>query len=515
MKIDTVKIETDTPAMPRVQRLDLPKPDVAKPSPLPNEPGRTRGKVNQDWGKETEKPSMNATKVVLVVTILGLVGASGYLIYQKLVVKASPGIAAGANDDDAQLGEQTGQVPGEEPTAANPDAQTEPGDEFVEAPPRRPGRKFPSARTLPPAQDDMLLAQDDLPSMQDELPPMQDELTMGDELETVPSLPQELPEMGDSELALEDQAEPEMQFVEVADERPTRLPPRNARSADSLPLELPEITVDDGGVETVQNEMPEPTPIEGELPELEPLPLEPTPATVPKRKTAAAVPSTDMEGWEPADELPRTGARPTHVLEGELPPQRSAVRLTPEIQDDTPPARSGRRAQPVSQKQIVEQGSDPEESTYIVQPNDNFWKIAKKVYGTSRYFLALKKHNETRAPDPYTLRPGLELDTPSRDTLQATYPELIDLNPVDGQGGKRTSAVAPAGMFFDEVGQPLYRVGDDDTLTGISQKHLGRASRWPEIYDRNRDIMPDTETLKPGMVLRLPTDASQLDLSTQ
>ncbi len=58
----------------------------------------------------------------------------------------------------------------------------------------------------------------------------------------------------------------------------------------------------------------------------------------------------------------------------------------------------------------------------------------------------------------------------------------------------------------------MYRVGSDDTLTGIAQRHLGRASRWTEIYDQNRDVLKTPNDLTLGTVIRLPDDASRLSL---
>jgi nucleoid-associated protein YgaU len=56
----------------------------------------------------------------------------------------------------------------------------------------------------------------------------------------------------------------------------------------------------------------------------------------------------------------------------------------------------------------------------------------------------------------------------------------------------------------------MYRVGSDDTLTGISQRHLGRASRWSEIFELNQAVMKTPDRMRPGLVLQLPGDASRL-----
>jgi nucleoid-associated protein YgaU len=55
----------------------------------------------------------------------------------------------------------------------------------------------------------------------------------------------------------------------------------------------------------------------------------------------------------------------------------------------------------------------------------------------------------------------------------------------------------------------MYCVGSEDTLTSISKQHLGRSSRWDEIYNLNRETLTGPDTLKIGTVLKLPTDASQ------
>lgn len=49
-----------------------------------------------------------------------------------------------------------------------------------------------------------------------------------------------------------------------------------------------------------------------------------------------------------------------------------------------------------------------------------------------------------------------------------------------------------------------YRVQPGDTLSGIAHQLLGRASRYHEIYELNRNTMRSANDLRPGMVLRIP-----------
>jgi nucleoid-associated protein YgaU len=175
-------------------------------------------------------------------------------------------------------------------------------------------------------------------------------------------------------------------------------------------------------------------------------------------------------------------------------------------------------------------------ATYRVAADDNFWKISRKQYGTARYFQALTRHNQDRVPDPEKLRPGMQISTPSAAYLEKNYPDLIEKSPpgaeasrsgaarpnferplsdsgFDGPASRATTGDGAAtGYFYSKGGDPLYRIGPDDTLTSIAQRHLGRASRWTEIYEQNRDILKSPDDLKLGTVIRLPGDSSRLSL---
>jgi len=49
-----------------------------------------------------------------------------------------------------------------------------------------------------------------------------------------------------------------------------------------------------------------------------------------------------------------------------------------------------------------------------------------------------------------------------------------------------------------------YVVEKDDTLQKISKKVYGTYSRWPSIYDANRDVIKDPNFLKSGITLKIP-----------
>jgi nucleoid-associated protein YgaU len=145
---------------------------------------------------------------------------------------------------------------------------------------------------------------------------------------------------------------------------------------------------------------------------------------------------------------------------------------------------------------------------YVVEPGDNFWTISRKLYGTGKFFQALATHNAPIVADPAKLKPGQRIAAPSVAELDLRYATLL------APTGTSSTAkpVQSVGFFVSEAGQPMYRVGTDDTLSSIAYGHLGRASRWVQIYELNRHALKDGNTLKVGAELRLPADASQVQM---
>ncbi len=49
-----------------------------------------------------------------------------------------------------------------------------------------------------------------------------------------------------------------------------------------------------------------------------------------------------------------------------------------------------------------------------------------------------------------------------------------------------------------------HTVARGDTLFSLAQKYYGSRSRWHEIYDANRDVLPKPDALRLGMELKIP-----------
>lgn len=142
-----------------------------------------------------------------------------------------------------------------------------------------------------------------------------------------------------------------------------------------------------------------------------------------------------------------------------------------------------------------------DDEVYRVEANDNFWLISQKVYGTGAYFKALQEHNRGRSREAAPLHAGDEISTPPLDVLRDSYPDLCPKP-------RSTSAAGRASPRNRSDG--LYTVAEGDTLFDIARHELGKASRWLEIYELNRDQLGDDFTrLAPGAQLALPGDSAE------
>lgn len=171
--------------------------------------------------------------------------------------------------------------------------------------------------------------------------------------------------------------------------------------------------------------------------------------------------------------------------------------------------------------------------TYIIQDGDSLWKISKKVYGTAKYFEVLGNYNSKQIPDPQKMRAGQVLQTPDASVLQSMLKTVRPSTPTglagridiagspagSGSSGRTTirqpspaASSQPSGILFNEQGYPMFRVGENHNLTTIASDHLGRASRWKQIFNMNRDQLQSPDELQIGMLLKLPADASRVPL---
>ncbi len=149
---------------------------------------------------------------------------------------------------------------------------------------------------------------------------------------------------------------------------------------------------------------------------------------------------------------------------------------------------------------------------YTVQPNDNFYVISRRLYGTGGYYRALAHHNRAKFPDIQRIPIGSQIDAPTAEELFQRYPQLCP-KPSHREVARQRAEVA--GRAQAAAGGRVYIVQQGDTLFDIAYYELGSRSRVAEIIALNRDVLAtDINYLTPGMQLILPA-AEPSEMVTQ
>ncbi|MEE8450483.1 MAG: LysM peptidoglycan-binding domain-containing protein, partial [Thermoguttaceae bacterium] len=187
----------------------------------------------------------------------------------------------------------------------------------------------------------------------------------------------------------------------------------------------------------------------------------------------------------------------------------STLRSTPTTSQGLPysppaPTTSGSLYGPSAAPVSTYGGLDPrnENGEYEVQPNDSYWKISQKLYGSGAYFRALVEQNRDRIPREDRLAVGDLISAPTIAELEKAYPDLC---PKPSRRAAVRNLARAAGMHSPYGGGPTYVVEEGDTLYDIARYELGKASRWSEIHALNSHILgKDYDYLVPGTRLTLP-----------
>lgn len=178
-----------------------------------------------------------------------------------------------------------------------------------------------------------------------------------------------------------------------------------------------------------------------------------------------------------------------------------------EVAPDRSEWRGGAPAEPLPPSE------PPADGKYTVQPNDNLWLVSEKAYGTGGYFKALYEFNRARLPRPNQLVVGSVLLVPPVTTLEQNFPSLC---PKQRKSAVVKARTLPASTGGRRASDGVYVVAQGDTLFDIARYELGKASRWAEIYELNRDVLgEDFDYLKPGLELTMPSKGQPTDSFTR
>lgn len=133
--------------------------------------------------------------------------------------------------------------------------------------------------------------------------------------------------------------------------------------------------------------------------------------------------------------------------------------------------------EPVDRKEtrkiyVLEINKEPEEGPY----DDKLFK--------------LESSNEPAKDATYVVD-----NSPQQAQAQAKMPPKITLPPP-----RKLEPAVASGQYVE------YRVEKDDTLQKISKKFYNSYSKWPKIYDANKEVIKNPDFLQPGITIIIPQD---------
>lgn len=94
-------------------------------------------------------------------------------------------------------------------------------------------------------------------------------------------------------------------------------------------------------------------------------------------------------------------------------------------------------------------------------------------------------------------------------SVAAGVTSVVTLDSLSGEGTTgstvATDATRAETQSADSSSGAQYTVKKGDTLSGIARKKLGAASKWPDIYQKNKSVIGgNPDLIYPGQVLILP-----------
>jgi len=100
------------------------------------------------------------------------------------------------------------------------------------------------------------------------------------------------------------------------------------------------------------------------------------------------------------------------------------------------------------------------------------------------------------------LQVGTIVLTPPNEELEKKYPDLC---PKPGRHRPPAGRTSTVSTQMQRGNRRVYVVEEGDTLYDIARYELGKAARWGEIWELNREkIGDDCDYLAPGTALVLP-----------
>lgn len=132
------------------------------------------------------------------------------------------------------------------------------------------------------------------------------------------------------------------------------------------------------------------------------------------------------------------------------------------------------------------------DAVHIVVQGETLRSICRDFYGDSGLAVGVAAWNNLQNPN--AIEKGSRIALPTRKTLITG--SIAFQSPAKNQ--------LSTSVEIEPVTMGTYTVKEGDTLSEIAQKVMGTTKKTQLLIDFNRDVMPNPDRIKPGMVLQFP-----------
>jgi nucleoid-associated protein YgaU len=166
---------------------------------------------------------------------------------------------------------------------------------------------------------------------------------------------------------------------------------------------------------------------------------------------------------------------------------KPAITEQPATRPATPRVEPGQPAVSPPQRETARErapspGAAGGQRTHTIVSGERLWDIAERYYGNGVYYRRILEANP--GLDATRLRVGQEVIIPPREGVSVP--------------------AQPATPEEPAARRHTYVVEHGDTLIRIARNLLGDGARWREIYDLNRDQIPNPNVVPVGLELKIP-----------
>lgn len=214
-----------------------------------------------------------------------------------------------------------------------------------------------------------------------------------------------------------------------------------------------------------------------------------------------------------ADPSAKSAANPSTSTDGKDLGKSTAPAVLDSVVDTALAPKSEPAALPIPAGSILKTTDGLQESFmtdamfYTWKAGDTFPGLAQRFYGDPSRLATLKRLNEGRTdvqPGERVLVPVFDLDAVQGSVASASAPTKTPTGTATPAVASKSDSGHAVPATSAAKGARTHVVADGESLWKIAKQELGSGSRWNEIYEANRDVLPTPESVHTGQKLRIP-----------